>query len=232
MPSGGNATGRGLESADAAKVSRGADGTAAVAADSAHRATGGDCGGFASAGATCRIRRVPWVGSFAAHAVVCFVAHQEFGRIGVAEQDCAGIFETIDKSRVGNGNVILAEERARGAGPTGYVEAGFYGKGNSFKRAWLVSARDSGFGVARTGTGGFGVNVHEGIELGLDLLDAIEVGGDEFDGRNFLATEFCESFSDCGINGLGHGGRKKGNGPIAIGQGELEKWPESRYKIG
>jgi hypothetical protein len=74
--------------------------------------------------------------------------------------------------------------------------------------------------------------VHEGIEPGLDLLDAIEVGGDEFDWRNFLAPEFCESFSDCEINGLGHGGRKKGNGPIAIGQGKLEKWPESRYKIG
>src|SRR5882762_67930 len=97
VASGGNAAGRGLKSADAAKVSGGADGTAAVAADSAHRATGGDRGGFATAGASCRIRRIPWVGSFAAHAVVCFVGHQEFGRIGAAEQDCAGIFETRDR---------------------------------------------------------------------------------------------------------------------------------------
>jgi hypothetical protein len=68
--------------------------------------------------------------------------------------------------------------------------------------------------------------------LGLNFLDSIEVGGDELDGRDFLATKFFESFGDGGINRLRHCGRKNGNGLIWIGQGGFEKWAESRYKIG
>ena len=74
--------------------------------------------------------------------------------------------------------------------------------------------------------------MHEGIELGLNFLDSIEVGGDEFEGSDLLAAEFVENLGDGGVKELGHCGRKKGNGPIAIGQGEFEKWAESRYKIG
>jgi len=47
--------------------------------------------------------------------------------------------------------------------------------------------------------------MHEGIEQGLNLLDAIQVGGDDFDRRNFLTAKFLESFGDGGIKGLGHG---------------------------
>jgi hypothetical protein len=74
--------------------------------------------------------------------------------------------------------------------------------------------------------------MHEGIELGLDLFDPVEVGGDEFGGSDLLAAEFFESFGDGGIKGVGHGGRKNGNDLIWIGQGEPEKRAESRYKIG
>jgi len=137
-----------------------------------------------------------------------------------------------DEGGVRRGNVVLAEERARGAGPAGYVERGFYGERNSFERAKSFSAHDAGLGVARAGAGGFGVNVNEGIELGLNLFYAVEVRRDELNGRDLFAAEFLESFSDGGINWLGHGGQRKGNGLTRIGQGELEKSAESRYKIG
>ena len=63
----------------------------------------------------------------------------------------------------------------------------------------------------------------EGIELGLDLGDAVEMRGDEFERRNFPAAKFFQGFRDGGINGLGHGLRKQVNGAIGIGQGELEE---------
>jgi hypothetical protein len=60
----------------------------------------------------------------------------------------------------------------------------------------------------------------------------VEAGADEFDGREFLAAESFESFGDGGIEGVGHGCCRKGNGQDAIGQDKLQKWAESRYKIG
>jgi hypothetical protein len=41
--------------------------------------------------------------------------------------------------------------------------------------------------------------------LRLNLLDAIEVGVDEFHGRDLLAAEFLESFGDRAIEVGGHG---------------------------
>jgi len=218
----GNAAGSWLESANTAKVGGCADGASAVAANSAHGAAGGDGSGFATARAAGGVSGIPRVRGFAGEAVVGFIGHQEFGRIGIAEEDAASVFEAGDEGRVGCGDVILSKKRARGARPAGYVETGFYGKGNPFEGAEGFSTRDAGFGIAGASTGGFGVYVNEGIELGLNLVDAVEVGGDEFDGRNLHAAKFFEGFGDAGINRLGHGGRKKGNELLQIGQGELE----------
>ena len=59
------------------------------------------------------------------------------------------------------------------------------------------------------------------------MLDAIEVCGGEFDGRVLLSAKILESFGNRRINRVGHGLRKKGNGPIAIGQDE---WKEAGGK--
>ena len=160
---GGNAAGRGLESADAREVGGSADGAAAVAADSAHGAARGDGRGFAAAGAAGGIGGIPGIGSFAGEAIVCFVSHQEFGRVGVAEEDGSGVFEARNDGGVGVGNVILAEEGAGGAGPSSDVERGFDGERNSFEGAGRIAGGETGFGFARAGEGGFGVDVDEGI---------------------------------------------------------------------
>ena len=64
----------------------------------------------------------------------------------------------------------------------------------------------SGDAVALTGASasGFGVDVDEGIEDWLGLLNAGEMGFDQFDGREFAAVEFFEGFGDGKIAGGRH----------------------------
>src|SRR5271157_4057254 len=103
-------------------MSRGANGTAAVAADSTHGAARGDRGCFAATGATRRMGEVPGIGSFAVEEIVGFVSHQEFRRVGVAEQDGASGFEASNEWRIGCWNVVFAEQGTGGTGPTGDVD--------------------------------------------------------------------------------------------------------------
>lgn len=201
---GGNAAGRGFESADAAEVRGSADRAAAIAADSSHGTAGGDRSGFATTGAARGIGGIPGIASFAAQAVVGFVGHEEFGSVGVAEEDGTGFFEAGDQWGVGVRDIILAQEGASGTGPAGYIEGRFYGERDSFQGARSFSARQPGFGFAGAGSRGFGVNVGERIEKGLDLLDTGEVRFDEFDGRELFAAEFFESFGDREIASVGH----------------------------
>jgi len=130
------------------------------------------------------------------------------------------------------GNVILPEKRAGGAGPAGDVEAGFDSERNSLQCTWRFPASETRFCFARAGPGGFGVNVHEGIQLRLNLLDAAQVPLNEFDRREFFASEFFQGFGDGEIERLGHGTKKEVSGTTGIRQGKLEKQAKSRYKIG
>src|SRR5215469_9444960 len=181
-----------------------ANGTAAVAADPRDGTAGGDGRSFAAARAARRVRRIPRIGSFAGEAVVGFVGHQEFGCVGIAEQDGAGFFQARDDSRVGVRDVVLAEERAGGTGPAGDVERGFYRKRDSFKGTRSLAAHETRFAFAGACAGGFRIDVHEGIQLRLNLLDAPKVSLDELDWGKVFAAEFFESFHDGKIKWFGH----------------------------
>src|SRR5882762_10468867 len=71
----GDAARSGFESTNAAEVGGDADGAAAIATDSCDRATGGDSGGFTSAGAAGAVGKIPGVAGFSLEEIVGFVVH-------------------------------------------------------------------------------------------------------------------------------------------------------------
>src|ERR671924_1223487 len=135
MPRGGNATGCGLESTDAAKMRGDANGAAAVATDAAHRATSGDGRGFSATRSACRVREIPRVAGSSGEKIVGFVGHEEFGCVGVAEENGSGGFQARNERSIRARDVIFAEKRASGAGPAGNVDAAFERERNAVKRA-------------------------------------------------------------------------------------------------
>jgi len=84
MSRGWNPARRRFESANSGKMSGRADGTAAIAAYPAHGTAAGNCRRFAAARAACGSGKVPGIGSFPGDAIVRFVGHQEFRRVGIA----------------------------------------------------------------------------------------------------------------------------------------------------
>ena len=90
---------RGLESANSTEMRRDANGAAAVAADSSIGTAGGDGCRFAAAGATGRVCEIPGVAGGAVDAIVGFVGHEEFGRVGATEKNGSGGEEAFDNRR-------------------------------------------------------------------------------------------------------------------------------------
>src|SRR5438270_11448480 len=148
MAGGGNAAGRGLQSTEAAKMRRHANGAAAVAADAAHRAACGNSCSFAAAGAACGICAVPRVARFSIEEIVRFVGHQKFRRVGVAEENGARGFEARDERSVGARGIIFAKKRTRGTGPARDVDAAFDGEGNAVERPERLLLHYGTFGSA------------------------------------------------------------------------------------
>ena len=181
-----DAAGSRLQSTNATKVRRDADGAAAVAADSTNRAAGGDGGRFAATGAPGGVSEVPRIAGFSNQKIVGFVGHQEFGGIGVAEKNGASRFQPGDERGVLGGDVVFAKKRAGGAGPARDVDATLDGKRDTVKRPKTHPAHEGGFGGASLKARALFVEMHEGVELGLARPDALEMSVEYFDRRKFL----------------------------------------------
>ena len=110
MSGGGNSAGCGLETADAGEVRGKANGAATVAADSAHGATGSDCRGFTAAGAARGAREIPGIAGFAGDAIVGFVGHEKFGRVGAGHENRSSGAQACDEDGVVFGDVVFAEQ--------------------------------------------------------------------------------------------------------------------------
>jgi len=181
-----DAAGSGLQAADSAEMRGQANGAAAVATNAAGRAAGGNGCSFAPAGTACGTGQIPGIAGFSAEEIIGFVGHQEFGRIGVAEEDGAGGFEAGDQRGVLLGNVVFAKKRTDGCGPTSDVDATLDGKGNSVERAEKQTAQDGGLRDGSLDACFLFAEVDEGIELGLAGGDAVEMGVHDFDRRKSL----------------------------------------------
>jgi len=132
------------------------------------------------------MREIPRVAGLSSEPVVGFVGHQEFGRIGIAEKDCACGFKTRNERSVLGGNIVFAEERAGGAGPSGDVNATLERERYAVKRSERLAAREGRFRGAGLAASAFGVQMHEGIQFWLAGGDALEVSFDQLRRRNAL----------------------------------------------
>jgi hypothetical protein len=124
--------------------------------------------------------QIPGIGSFSGEPIICFIRHQEFGRVGVAKQNRTGGFEARDESGIGGGNVILAKKGTGGARPTSNIDAGFHGKRNSGEGRQGFAAGKSRFPVASPSQCGFRVGMNESVETELELSRPFEMSGDDF----------------------------------------------------
>ena len=88
------------------------------------------------------MREIPGVARASGEAIVRFVRHQKFGRVGSAEEDGSSGAEALDDGRGLRGNLVGAEKRAGGVGPAGDVEATFDGDRNAVERAERSAARE------------------------------------------------------------------------------------------
>jgi len=94
-----DAAGSGLKPANSTEMRRDADGAAAVATDSAEGAAGSDGCRFAAAGAAGRVGEIPWIASGAVDAIVGFVGHEEFRRVGATEKNGSRCEKAFDNRR-------------------------------------------------------------------------------------------------------------------------------------
>src|ERR1039458_5902990 len=109
---GGDAAGSGLEAGDAAKMRGHANGAAPIAADAAGRAEGGDGGGFSAGGTAGRARGVGGMVGAAGDEVVSFVAGEQLGCVGLAEEDGAVAAQQRNAGGIGGGAMAGAQTAA------------------------------------------------------------------------------------------------------------------------
>src|SRR5690349_572496 len=157
MTSGGNASAGRLESADAAVVRRDADRAAAVAADASRDAARGDGCGFTAARPARSAREIPGIICAPVKNVVGLIGHEEFGRVGIADEDGAGGAQASDERSVGWRDVVSTQAGTGGASPTGDVNRTLDADRNAVERAEFFAAARHFAGNASGAAGAFGV---------------------------------------------------------------------------
>lgn len=75
--------------------------------------------------------------------------------------------------------------------------------------AELRALGDGGLGEASLLAGGVGIQVHKGIQLGMQGFDAMKMGFHELDGRNFPGANGISDLLDGGVS-WAHGMNRKG----------------------
>lgn len=180
---GGDAAGSGLEAGDAAKMRGHANGAAAIAADAAGRAEGGDGGGFTAGGTAGSARRVGGMAGAAGDEVVGFVAGEQLGCVGLAEEDGAMATELRDGGGIGGGAMADAQAAADLGGQARNVEAVFDGDWHAVQRAQGLTARDGGFAGASFFESALGEYHGECVDRRIAALDLAQMGFDEFHRR-------------------------------------------------
>ncbi len=194
MAGGGKAARGGLECADAGEVRGLADGSTAVAAKTGcgHACSNG-CG-LAAAGAARGVVEIPRIARAAVEEILCLVGHEELGAVGGAEDDGAGGEQAVDEDRIFVGNGAAMNGAAEFAAIAGDSNGGFDRDGKAGERAWADARGLS----ARAG----GVEVNQGVELGIEALDLCDVLVEEFARRDGAAPQEGKLF----------GGRAEGDG--------------------
>ena len=166
---------RRLQSRDSAEVRGHSNRSTAVASDSTRRKEGRNRRCLATAGSSRSPRWVPRIRRAAGDVVVGLVTPEEFGRIGFADQDRAGVSQAAHDGRVVTCGQVLEEAAAARRRQSLHIETVFYGDRDAMQRSQRFAIHDSLLGD----DGGFARVViehdDEGVDGGVVALDLRQV---------------------------------------------------------
>ncbi len=160
------------------------DRAAGVGADGDRRQPGGHGGGRATAGATGRALGVPRVAARAVRRVLGRRAHGELIEVGLAEDRHAGGAEAGDDGRVVRRHPTLEDPRPAGGGLPDGAEQVLDRDGHTGQRGQLGAGGPAGVDVEGGRHRTVVVDVEEGVQVAVEVVDASEEGaGDVRGGR-------------------------------------------------
>lgn len=168
--------GRRLEAGDAAERGRDLHAAAEVGAEPQRRPARGDDRSLAAAADAGRAAQVPGVVRPAVERIVRFQVEQGPRDVRRPEYDRPGgpqprhVFVVLGRERVG------PRRQAEGRGRAGEVQRLLHGDRHAVQRASALTPGDRGVGLAGFGAGPRRRRVDDGIEGGVDRLDAPKVG--------------------------------------------------------
>ena len=188
-----------IEGGNTGKPGAQADHAVAVSGD-AHRAANivavGDradagcrCGPRAAARATGRHAGIARIERAAVQGIVGEDAHREGGRIGTAHDDRAGMLQVGDDGTVFLRDQVLQRNDAVVGWQAGLVDVDLGCDGNAVQRRQGVAARAGGVGRLGLGAGFALQHAHDGVDRGIDLVQAGEDGIDRFPRRGLPGAD-------------------------------------------
>ena len=194
MAGAGNASGRGLESADAAEVGGDANGSAAVTADASGGHARGDSRRFAAARSTRRAVQVPRTVGSSMQQVVGLPCHEHFGRVGDSENHCARGFQARDQRRVFFCNGAGAKTRAGFAAHSGDVDAALDADGDTVQRTKRLALYNAVISGLRLFVRARRVDVYVGVQNRVESFDLFEMRIDQLDRGDLAGANVLRHF--------------------------------------
>ena len=173
---------RRLEADDAGMRRRAAQGDREIAAHAERRHAGGDGGGFTAARSARGVVEVPGVVRLARQEVVGFDRVGEFWRIRLGDEDGAGGLQPGDDGGIGIGHAPLENRRTALRQHARRVDSILYRERNAMERTQSSARLDRGLGFSGSVQRALG-HRHDGVHLGIDLGDTIEMGLHDLDRR-------------------------------------------------
>src|SRR5208283_1536493 len=208
----GNSSGSRLQAADAAEVRRDADRTAAVTAHAASGKSRGNGGGLSAARSTRGPGHIPGIVGAAIKKVVALPGHEQFGRVGDAEDHGSGGAQACDQRGVGSGDVSGAQTRTGFTKMSGHINRRLDGNRHTMQRPEIVSAQDRFLCFPCLGKDSFRLVINESVQRGIQARNAIEVSARHLHRRNFFAADLRCDFPRGKKWRVGrHGVRTQGN---------------------
>ncbi len=175
---------RGLQSGDACEVRGNANGSAAIGAKAAGRKERRDGRRFAAARTTRSPLQIPGIVGAPHYEIVGFVIREELGAVGFTDRNGPGPFESRDARCILRRPGIREEAAAARGWDARDVEAVFDADGNPVQRGQQgTGGRQRAFCHLSRRAGRLFEHPNEGIHAGIVLLNLLEMGVHEFDGR-------------------------------------------------
>jgi hypothetical protein len=165
-------------------VRRRADAAPRVAAEAERRGARGQGGRLASAAAGWGAVAIVRVAGRSIDRIVGHDAAAAGRTVGLAEQDRPGPTHAGDDDRITFGDVRRALHQTRGGDDAGDVEDVLDRERDAVERPAALAPRQRGIGRIRLRAGALVDALHDGVDRGVDLVDPLQIGGDDLGRRD------------------------------------------------